>query len=464
MKNERVVLVVDDEAFVRESLVDLLQSEGYRPISAGNAKEALKLVGVEPVTAVITDLKMPGGDGMEVLREVKRIRRDIPVIVLTGVGTIDDAVSAMKAGAYDFIQKPVNPDEFSLLVRRATEHQELVQEVSYLRAEVTALRAPMDLIGESEGIQEVRRLVAQVAPSELTVLITGESGTGKELVAAEIHRQSTRAGRNFVRVNCAAITDTLFESEFFSHRRGSFTGAIADRAGRFGEAEGGTLALDEIGVLKPEMQAKLLRVLETGEYQVVGESRTRIADVRVIAITNENLAEVVKKGEFRSDLYYRLNVFPIPVPPLRERRRDISLLTEYFLKRARMAMNRPIPPREKLIGPDAEAVLLEYPWPGNVRELRNVMERASILAGDAPPDAAIFSRILGTQGTTEEDEHDLNIRRRVDSLERRLISTALKRAEGRKRDAALLLGVDPKNLGYYLRKLDIEEPEEVSGS
>jgi len=462
VKRERVVLIVDDEDFVRESMVDLLQSEGYRPISAGSAREAMKLIDVEPVTAVITDLRMPGGDGLEVLREVKRIRRDLPVVVLTGVGTIDDAVSAMKAGAFDFIQKPVNPDEFSLLVRRATEHQQLVQEVSYLRAEVSALRASTDLIGESEGIQEVRRLVAQVAPSELTVLITGASGTGKELVAAEIHRQSTRAERNFVRVNCAAITDTLFESEFFGHRRGSFTGAISDRVGRFGEAEGGTLALDEIGVLKPEMQAKLLRVLETGEYQVVGESRTRVADVRVIAITNEALEERVKEGAFRSDLYYRLNVFPISVPPLRERPSDIILLAEYFLKRARIAMNRPAPSGDKMLDSGTEAMLLDYPWPGNVRELRNIMERASILAGDAAPDGGIFSRILGTPAAMEEDDQDLNIRRRMDGLEKRLIATALKRAGGRKRDAALLLGVDPKNLGYYIRKHGLAEPDEGS--
>ena len=460
MKNDRMVLVVDDETFVRESLVDLLRSEGYRPLSAGKVEEAVKLVESEPVIAVITDLKMPGAGGLDLLREVKKIRRDLPVIVLTGMGTIDDAVTAMKGGAYDFIQKPVNPDEFSLLLRRATEHQDLVREVSYLRAEVNALRSPSDLIGESAGIREVRRLVTQVAPSDLTVLLTGESGTGKELVAAEIHRQSARAQKNFVRVNCAAITETLFESEFFGHHRGSFTGAISDRVGRFGEAEGGSLALDEIGVLRPEMQAKLLRVLETGEYQVVGESRTRIADVRIIAITNEDLTARVRDGAFRSDLFYRLNVFPIAVPPLRGRERDIVLLAEYFLKRARPALGRSAAPGP-LFEPDAEAALLEYPWPGNVRELRNVMERASILAGEGTPDADLFSRILGGSDPGGDDDHDLNIRRRVDALERRLIAAALKRAAGRKRDAALLLGVDPKNLGYYLKKHGVAEPEET---
>ncbi len=460
-KNRRVVLVVDDEAFVRESLVDLLRSEGYRPLAAGQVKEALKLIDVEPITAVVTDLKMPGEDGLQLLKEVRRLRRDLPVIVLTGLGTINDAVSAMKEGAYDFIQKPVNPDEFSLLVRRATEHQSLVREVSYLRAEVSALRAPPEMVGASAAIREVKRLIAQVSPSNLTVLLTGESGTGKELVASEIHRQSQRAEGSFIRVNCAAITESLFESEFFGHRRGSFTGAIADRVGRFGEAEGGTLSLDEIGVLKPEMQAKLLRVLETGEYQVVGESRTRQADVRVIAITNEDLAARVREGAFRSDLYYRLNVFPIVVPPLRDRREDIAPLAEYYLRRARAGLRRP--PWPEPVEPAARAVLEAYPWPGNVRELRNVMERASILAGESPPGADLFERIVGGPRGPEDEGLDLNIKRRVDALERRLISTALKQSRGKKRDAAHLLGVDPKNLGYYLKKHGIAEPEEGPG-
>jgi DNA-binding NtrC family response regulator len=463
-RTERTVLVVDDEGFVRESLVDLLQSEGYRPLAAGGAREALKLIGQEPISAVITDLKMPGEDGLVFLREARRLRRDLPVIVLTGVGTIDDAVAAMKAGAYDFIQKPVNPEEFSLLVRRATEHQALVREVSQLRAEVSALRAPSEMVGRSPGIEEVRRLIAQIAPSSLTVLVTGESGTGKELVAAEIHRQSPRAGRSFVRVNCAAITETLFESEFFGHQRGSFTGAVSDRVGRFGEAEGGTLALDEIAVLKPEMQAKLLRVLETGEYQVVGESRTRQADVRIIAITNEELAARVREGTFRADLYYRLNVFPIAVPALRERREDIPLLAEYYLRRARHNLGRPTPLETPLFGPDVVAVLQEYGWPGNVRELRNVMERASVLAGDSLPGAAELARILGKSGGAAEDELELNIRMRVDALERRLIGAALKRTRGRKREAAVLLGVDPKNLGYYLKKHGIAEADESAAS
>jgi transcriptional regulator with GAF, ATPase, and Fis domain len=292
------------------------------------------------------------------------------------------------------------------------------------------------------------------------VLVTGESGTGKELVAAEIHRLSRRSERNLVRVNCSAISENLFESEFFGHRRGSFTGAVADRQGRFAEAEGGTLVLDEIGTLRPEMQVKLLRVLESGEYQVVGESRTRVADVRVIAVTNEDLEARVRKGDFRLDLFYRLNVFPIAVPPLRERREDIPALADYFLRRALGSRAVPKPAAgEPLLSTEAGAVLRAYDWPGNVRELRNVMERAAILSAVAVPDAALLTSILGSAssagGAAAAD--DLQLRRRTDALERDLIAAALAKAHGTRREAAHLLGIDPKNLGYYLRKHKLVE-------
>ncbi|MBI4585779.1 MAG: sigma-54-dependent Fis family transcriptional regulator, partial [Planctomycetes bacterium] len=299
---------------------------------------------------------------------------------------------------------------------------------------------------------------SQVAPSDATVLITGESGSGKELVAAQVHRLSKRADKNLVRVNCAAISENLFESEFFGHRRGSFTSAVSDRQGRFAEGEGGTLVLDEIGTLRPEMQAKLLRVLETGEYQVVGESQTRVADVRIVAISNENLKARVQKGAFRADLYYRLNVFPVEVPPLRQRVEDIPPLAEYFLARARPGASTPAAEQPGSIGQEALAVLCAYPWPGNVRELRNVMERSVILAHPGIPDAPLFRQILGTASGSPkaaEEEEDLQIRRRVDALERKLLLEALARSKGKKRQAAALLGIDPKNLGYYLAKHQI---------
>ena len=451
------VLVVDDEVFVRESLRDLLENEGYRVIEASTVRDAVQVLESESPGVIVTDLRMPRESGLVLLQEARKLGVEAPIVVLTGVGTVSEAVEAMKAGAYDFIQKPFEPEQFILLIKRALEHGSLVSEIRYLRSAVEDLRGPSDMVGTSDALGAVRAHVAQVAPTDATVLITGESGTGKELVASEVHRKSGRRKRNLVRVNCAAISESLFESEFFGHRRGSFTSAIADRMGRFAEAEGGTLVLDEIGTLRPEMQAKLLRVLETGEYQVIGESRTRIADVRVIAITNEDLPQRVREGAFRRDLYYRLAVFPIEVPPLRRRPADVPLLARHFLARARAAARSPVAPDEgDLITPGAIEALAAYGWPGNVRELRNVMERAWILSAGRPVDAPLIHSILSASRMEESDEEagagDLHIRRRVDALERKLIADALARSGGKRREAASLLGIDPKNMGYYLRK------------
>ena len=469
MSAKRSILIVDDETFVRESLVDLLENEGYGTFTASNAPEALKILGTEAVSAIVTDLRMPGGDGLSLLEEARRQSIEVPVILLTGVGTVPDAVKAMKQGAFDFIQKPIEPEQFVLLIERALEHHSLLSELRYLRTTLQDLRGPTEMVGDSPVLNRVRQLVAQVAPTNATVLITGESGTGKELVAAEVHRLSLRAKENLVSVNCAAIPESLFESEFFGHRRGAFTSATSDRVGRCAEAEGGTLVLDEIGILKPEMQAKLLRVLETGEYQVVGESRTRIADVRVVAITNEDLAARVQKAEFRADLYYRLNVFPIEVPPLRRRKEDIPQLAAYFVARARgTAGGSPHRQPPQPLSRSASDVLFAYDWPGNVRELRNVMERAAILAGPRPIDAALLGTILGAPQAARTPERpegqDLQIRKRVDKLEQELILEALAKAGGRKKEAAELLGIDPKNLAYYIRKHGISEAAEETES
>jgi DNA-binding NtrC family response regulator len=458
MTRKHTVLVVDDEEFVRESLVNLLECEGFRPVTAGGSAEALEVLRGETVSVVVTDLSMPEGDGIDLLTAIRRQASEVPVIVLTGVGTIGNAVTAMKEGAFDFIQKPFDPEQFVHLLKRAIEHTDLVTEVRYLRHAVRDLRGPTEMVGSSRALGELRALIAQVAASDVTVLVTGESGTGKDLVAAEIHRRSRRAERNMVRVNCAAVTESLFESEFFGHRRGAFTGAISDRPGRFAEAEGGTLVLDEIGTLRPEMQAKLLRVLETGDYQVVGESRTRVADVRVIAVTNEDLAARMASGAFRTDLFYRLNVFPIGVPPLRRRKEDIPELAEHFLRRASTSHQLATRGTPRLAA-DAAGVLLAYDWPGNVRELRNIMERAAILSGDRAPGAELFGKILGTQpapGGAPADDN-LHLRTRLDALERRLLEEALARSRGRKREAASLLGIDPKNLSYYMKKHSLLE-------
>jgi DNA-binding NtrC family response regulator len=455
MSQKLTILVVDDEAYVRDSVVELVESMGFRALGAADVARASGLLGTEPVDAVLTDLKMPKAGGLELLAAVRSSPTPAPVIVMTGVGTVADAVQAMKAGAYDFLQKPVDPGQLELALRRALEHRGLVREVHALRSVLGRESEREVLAGRSPAIARVRALVQQVAATDATVLILGESGTGKELAAAEIHRMSARRARNVVRVNCAAIPDSLFESEFFGHRRGAFSGAVADRVGRFQEAEGGTIVLDEIGTLRPEMQAKLLRVLESGEYQVVGESRTRIADVRVIGVTNEDLAARVRDGSFRADLYYRLNIFPIEVPSLRARKEDIGDVAAQLLERLR--------PRSAdgaarvVMTPEVVAVLESYDWPGNVRELKNVLERALIVAGSAPPDAALFRRILeATLPTPAAGVHDCHLRTNLDALEKQLITKAIAQAGGVKKEAAALLGIDAKNLGYYLRKHGIE--------
>jgi two-component system, NtrC family, response regulator AtoC len=374
---------------------------------------------------------------------------------MTGVGKIGDAVAAMKGGAYDFLQKPVDPEQLSVALNRALEHRGLVKEVQALRSVLGRETEREVLAGRSPAITRVRALIQQVATTDTTVLLTGESGTGKELAAAEIHRISPRRGKNVVRVNCAAIPDSLFESEFFGHRRGAFSGAIADRVGRFPESDGGTIVLDEIGTLKPEMQAKLLRVLESGEYQVVGESRTRIADVRVIAVSNDDLAARVREGSFRADLFFRLNIFPIEIPPLRIRKEDIGEISSQLLVRLR-GRGKAGDPMPRLPA-DVLAVLESYDWPGNVRELKNVLERALIVAGTKDPDATLFRSILeATLPTAAPGIRDCQLRTNLDTVEKQLITKAIAQSGGVKKDAAALLGIDPKNLGYYLRKHGIE--------
>jgi DNA-binding NtrC family response regulator len=458
------VLIVDDEEYVRDSIAEIARGAGLEVVLASSCSQALEVLEAGPVQTVLTDLRMPDGDGIALLEALKRRGSAAPVIVITGHGTVGDAVVAMKAGAYDFIQKPIDPEQLVLVLRRALEHRSLLGEVSTLREAVQDLQGFQELVGSSLAMTRVRELIAQVGPSEAIVLVTGESGTGKELVAAEIHRHSRRAGQRMVRVNCAAVPDTLFESEFFGHRRGAFSGAISERLGRFAEAEGGTLVLDEIGVLHADMQAKLLRVLESGEYQVVGDSRTRVADARVIAVTNEDLARLVQRGGFRADLYYRLNIFPVEIPPLRQHKEDIREIAEHLLARIRQGAGTRA--GQHGLSREVVEVLVSYDWPGNVRELRNVLERAVILAGTRALDVALFRAILESAlpDTGTIPPTGFNLRSRLDALERELLAGALARTGGRKKEAALLLGIDPKNLGYYLRKHEVTEGAEARES
>jgi DNA-binding NtrC family response regulator len=451
MAAKHTILIVDDERYVRDSITEMLAGEGFECVAAGSLDDALNKLAAHTVHVMVTDLRMPGGDGLALLAAARKLGLTIPMIVMTGVGTLREAVEAMKLGAFDFVQKPVDPEQLVLLLRRAVEHERLVAEVRYLRE---AVGSGGGLVGNSAAMEQVRKLIEHVAHSDATVLISGESGTGKELVAEEIHRRGTRADAAMVRVNCAAIPEQLFESEFFGHRRGAFSGAIAERTGRFAEAHGGTLVLDEVGTLPVAMQAKLLRVLEGGEYQVVGESRTRVADVRVLALTNENLADRVQTGAFRADLFYRLNVFPIAVPPLRAHKEDIEAIAAHLIGQMRRQPAAQVT-REAL------DVLVSYDWPGNVRELRNVLERASILAGARPFDAqlvrAILEASLPSALPAASDGDEFHLRKNIDAAEKQLVLKALERAGTRKKEAAQLLGIDPRNLAYYLRKHGLSE-------
>ena len=453
------ILLVEDESYVRESMAEVLRQEGFQVFLAEDVEQAVAVLQDEAVDTVLTDLRLPGRSGLDLLAAAPVLESGVPVILITGHGTVEDAVLAMKRGAWDFVQKPIDPDALVVAVRRALQHGRLEGEVRRLRSAFSRFRGERGILGGSRAMEGVRRLVAQVAPTDTTVLVTGESGTGKELVCVELHAQSGRAGGPLVFVNCAAIPESLVESEFFGHRRGSFTGAAEDRPGRFEEARGGTLVLDEIETLKHDAQAKLLRVLEGGEYQRVGDARPRRMDCRIVAVSNEDLPAKVERGEFRGDLLWRLDVFPIVMPPLREHPEDIDAIAARLIERLRARLGQPAAPGGEL-APDALRLLRGYAWPGNVRELRNVLERALILAGPRGRlDAEVFGPLLaaaaratpGGAGQPRAD-HGFNLRDRREALERDLVARALAAAGGQRKEAAAMLGIDPKNMAYYLRK------------
>ncbi len=375
----RAVLVVDDEADALDACFQALRRDHYRVDTTANPREALERVGTRGYDAVVADLKMPGMSGIELLRGIRAIDADVAVIVVTGYATIETAVEAMKQGACDYLPKPFTPDELRLRVRRALERQELVRENRDLREQLGGRHAARALIGDTPSMAEVRRLIERVAAADSTVVIYGETGTGKELVAREIHARSRRADQPLITVDCAAIPGELLESEFFGHEKGAFTGAVRRRKGAFELAHGGTLFLDEIGNMSLELQSKLLRALQEREIQPVGGEQKIAVDVRIVAATNRNLREAIGAGRFREDLYYRLNVVPVVLPPLRERLDDIPLLVRHFVDKHAGRLNRTVD------GIDAEALhlLTSYPWPGNVRELESAIERAMTLS-DAP--------------------------------------------------------------------------------
>ena len=446
------VLVVDDEGYVRDSLASVLARRGFTVRAAGSVNEALTPENLDGIDAVVTDLKMPERDGLALVKEIADRELGVAVIVLTAYGTVASAVECMRAGAHHYLLKPTDPTALALVLERSIAEAKARRELEYLRADERG--RPESPLGVSEGWRRVVSLAEVAAPVDTSVLLLGESGTGKEELAKLLHARSKRASSAFVRVNCAAIPPELFESEFFGHRRGAFTGAVADREGRFRVAHGGTLFLDEIDALPAPAQAKVLRVLQDGEFERVGDSRPTKVDVRIVCSSNADLEADVEAGRFRPDLYYRINVMAIRIPPLRERREDVEVLAAAFLAEFAARFQKPV----RSIRPDALAALRAYRWPGNVRELRNVIERGVLLASgpELVPEDLPFTSGASSEANADPDL-GLDLRANLQSVERRLLETALQRAGGVRREAARLLGVDERNLAYYLRKHGLME-------
>ncbi|MDD3579956.1 MAG: sigma-54 dependent transcriptional regulator [Desulfobacca sp.] len=392
----KTILVVDDEPNILSTVSGILQDEGFEVLTALEGGTAHNLVAEESPDLVLLDIALPGQDGLEILKQLKENYPLLPVVMLSAYGSVENAVQATRLGAYDFIEKPPHADKIILTVRNALEMARLTEENLRLRQKATPTQ---EIIGKSPAIQTLREQVKIVAPTNAWVLITGENGTGKELVARAIHRHSKRRHKTFVEVNCAAIPEELIESELFGHEKGAFTGAATKRRGKFDQAHEGTLFLDEIGDMSLKTQAKVLRILQEQRFERVGGSRPIQVDVRVIAATNKNLEEEIERGTFRADLYYRINVIPIEVPPLRERRQDIPLLIEYFLKELAAEPEG----QQKIITPEAVEILQNQPWPGNVRELKNCIQRLAILSPGWVIDVEHLPRELRQVGSDPEE-------------------------------------------------------------
>jgi len=441
------ILVVDDELIVRESLTKWFREDGFRVESAENAATALKKLQSAPWNLMLVDIKMPGMDGIELLQRVRETNKNVIVIIITAFATVDTAVKALKEGAYDYITKPIDPDYLDHLIDKALNQQQLLIENQKLKDAVSEMATGGEIIGESPEIQKVMELVQTVAPADTTVMIRGESGTGKELVARAIHTASPRRYFPIVTVNCGAMTETLLESELFGHERGAFTGAQYRRKGKVELADGGTLFLDEIGNIDTKTQMDLLRVIETKQFTRVGGTEIIRSDFRVICATNKDLEKAVKDGTFREDLYYRLNVFSIPLPPLRGRRGDIAKLSHYFLEKYARQMNKKV----QGFTPEAMLALKAHDWPGNVRELENAIERAMVV----------------TQGPMIEREHlPLNAAasaasegKRLDDVEHRHIEHVLRENGWNVSRSAAILDIDRVTLYHKIEKYGLKRDQ-----
>lgn len=446
------IVVVDDELNIRSALVTLLEKKQYRVRGAGSAEEALELLETTAADLVLTDLKMPRMGGMEFLHRLKHTWPDTEVLVMTAFGSIDTAVEAIRCGAYDYLTKPIDRDRFALVVEKALERHALSCENKQLKDQLETRTRFEQMIGESEPMQRVYGLVEMVADSDVTVLLTGESGTGKELVARAIHHKSQRANGPFVTLNCGALPENLFESELFGYEKGAFTGATTNKMGRFELADGGTLLLDEVGELSLKSQVDFLRVLETKEFRRLGGTKVVKVDTRIVAATNRNLEEAVKEGAFREDLYYRLNVVPIPLPPLRERGNDIPMLAERFMHEFSALHHRAM----KDISRPAMRLLRLYAWPGNIRQLRNLIERLVVTVKDTVIEPTHLPEEIQA---SREDARTMvvSLGSPLKEIEREAIRRTLTEVTNHREKAAKLLGISLRALQYKIKEYGIRE-------
>jgi two-component system response regulator AtoC len=456
---QKRILVIDDEENMRHMLAVLLEKEGYEVIGAPDGRQGLEFAVESPFDLILCDIKMPVMDGMAFLEKFQETQIESTVIVMSAYGTLDTAIEAMKRGAYDYVSKPFKPDEVLLTLRKAEERERLRRENRLLQQNMRERYSFSQMIGRSPAMQEIFATISKVADYKTTVLITGESGTGKELIARAIHYNSPRADKSLVTVNCGAIPETLLESELFGHKKGAFTDAIRDKKGLFQEAHGGSIFLDEIGELPRLLQVKLLRVLQEEEVKRVGDSQSIKIDIRVMAATIKDLAEEVRTGSFRDDLYYRINVLQIAVPPLRERQEDIPLLIRHFIEKTSKRLESEVDG----VSSAAMRVLQGYGWPGNVRELENVIERAMVMASGSTIEPKDLPPYLGPAAQTSvfiPDEDNLSIKEASRRLEKAFIQRALEKTGGNKTQAAKLLELSHPALLYKIKDYELDESSE----
>lgn len=459
MEANPTVMIVDDQESIRHALSKMLIKEGYEVLLAGEGDEALETLRKRRVNVILSDLKMPKMDGVQLLKASKLIKPEVEVILITAHGTIEKAVSAMKDGAYDFITKPFKKIVIVNMIKKAVEKQALVVENKSLHEQLerSGYDRGVDIIGQSDVIRDVIKLAEQVAPSQASILIQGESGTGKEAIATLIHKIGPRAGKPFIKVSCAALPETLLESELFGYEKGAFTGAVGQKEGRFELANEGTLFLDEVGEINPALQVKLLRVLQEGEFERVGGTKVLRCNVRIISATNVDLATAIKQKRFREDLYYRLNVITINIPPLRERKEDIPLLVSHFLKIYQEKNNKVVDG----ISEEVLDILTNYSWPGNVRELKNVIERAVVLTQ---------KRIISQEDLPENIFKNRSEDRKLTipfgmplrEIEKKIIIETLRRTKGDKEITANLLGITPRTIYRKMNSLEEEKEDKES--